>query len=244
MFLDRIMWVTEGLWAQDIAWKGTEIVNSSMERKVVHYGVIMWWNVIQYSCQKKKNRLNCAVNSKKFYFFKKFWTYLCIFRNRFIAPSYMRRLSATSDYPPKWRWQFNFLSTEGKKEKCIKFHTNVEWTGNNETVNCTYWTSINSAVNVAIKLKNLIFSLCLLQSQQKWIRFLVPSCHWRSLGSAVVRNFELYNCRNTFWQMNHISGRLGASHLHNNSSSVWPSQQEQSVQRKLDRMYTSRGTWC
>jgi hypothetical protein len=64
----------------------------------------------------------------------------------------------------------------------------------------------------------------------------------RSLGSAVVKSFELYNCRNTFWQMNHISGRLGASHLHN-SSSVSPSQEEHSLQRKLDRMYTSCGTW-
>jgi len=72
------------------------------------------------SCQKKENRLNRAVNSKKFYFFKKFGTYLCLFRNCCIAPTYMRRLPATSVYRPKWQWQYNFLwvyFTEGK-QKC------------------------------------------------------------------------------------------------------------------------------
>lgn len=48
----------------------------------------------------------------------------------------------------------------------------------------------------------------------------------------------------SFWTVTFSSGRLGASHLHNNGSSVSPSQDEQSVQRKLDRMHTSRGTWC
>lgn len=71
MFLDRVMWATEWFWAQDIAWKGTDIVNSSMGGRGGGGSLcIMAWlcNLKQYSCQKKENRLNRAVNSKKFYF--------------------------------------------------------------------------------------------------------------------------------------------------------------------------------